>query len=143
MEINKLNICDLNKIYDLNFHQFKDEAWSLQQIEASMKNNSINFYGIKQNDKLICYASILNTADDINLLQIATDESFKKIGLASSLMNYLINLDTQKSFSLEVKSKNIPAINLYKKYDLKVLNVRKKYYKDGDDALCMFLRNKF
>ena len=37
---------------------------------------------------------------------------------------------------LEVRSKNINAIRLYQKYDFKIINIRKNYYKD-DDAIIM------
>ena len=39
--------------------------------------------------------------------------------------------------TLEVASKNIAAINLYEKFGFEIVNVRKNYYPDGDDAYLM------
>lgn len=44
--------------------------------------------------------------------------------------------------TLEVNVNNIPAINLYKKYNFKEVGLRKKYYKNTDDALIMTLNLK-
>ena len=43
------------------------------------------------------------------------------------------------SITLEVNTKNIPAINLYKKYNFKEVGLRKNYYKNCEDALIMTL----
>ena len=38
---------------------------------------------------------------------------------------------------LEVKRTNFPAINLYLSFGFEEINIRKKYYSDGEDALEM------
>lgn len=140
MDIVKLDKSHINQIHDLLFEQLGQEAWNVNQIENSFNSGSTFFYGMFDGDLLVCVASILVTVDDINLLDIATKENYKRQGKASTLLNYLISLKKpEQSFSLEVKSKNIPAIKLYKSVGFKALNMRKRYYKDGDDALCMFL----
>lgn len=140
MDIVKLNKSHINQIHSLLKEQLGQEAWNISQIESSFNSGSTFFYGMFDGDLLVCVASILVSLDDINLLDIATKEQYKRQGKASTILNYLISLKApEQSFSLEVKSKNIPAIKLYKSVGFKVLNTRKKYYKDGDDALCMFL----
>ena len=39
---------------------------------------------------------------------------------------------------LEVKRTNFPAINLYLGFGFEEIDIRKKYYIDGEDALVMF-----
>jgi ribosomal-protein-alanine N-acetyltransferase len=39
--------------------------------------------------------------------------------------------------SLEVRISNIPAQNLYKKFGLEIVSVRKDYYSDHEDAYLM------
>lgn len=140
MEIVKLEKNDISKIVDLFNEQFKNESWTENQILESFNSNATKFYGIIKNNVLICVASILITIDDINLLDIATKEEYKRQGYATKLLKYIISLKKEnQSVSLEVKSKNLPAIDLYESVGFKTLNVRHKYYKDGDDALCMFI----
>ncbi len=38
---------------------------------------------------------------------------------------------------LEVSSRNLPAVALYRKVGYEIYRERKKYYPDGSDALCM------
>lgn len=140
MQIQKLSFSHLDVLQEIYVEQFKNEAWTRQQITDSLNSSSTEFYGVFQNEKLVSFASILITPDDINLLHIATLNKHKNKGYAKSLLNFLLSLKkTEQTFSLEVKSKNTPAIKLYEQFGLKTLHVRKKYYKDGDDALCMFL----
>ena len=42
-----------------------------------------------------------------------------------------------KDITLEVNINNIPAINLYKKYNFEEVGIRKKYYNNVEDALIM------
>ena len=139
MEISKLNLNSLAELIEIYNEQFGTEAWTETQILDAFNNNAVSFYGIYENKMLVCFASILESLDDINLLDIATKEDYKNKGLASILMEFLISLKKEEqTFSLEVKSKNKTAIKLYEKFGFKTLHIRKKYYKDGDDALCMF-----
>ena len=140
IKVVKLALNHINIVYKLSKEQFKEESWTLNQLIDSFNSGSTAFYGVFNKDELVCFASILISPDDINLLDIATKETYKKMGYAKKLLAFLISLKSQEqTFSLEVKSKNTPAINLYTSMGFKTLNIRKKYYKDGDDALCMFI----
>lgn len=140
MEIVKLSIEHLEQILSLFEEQFKSEAWSREQIQSSLLTPSTSFYGIFVAKELVCVASILQSVDDINLLDIATKNEYKRKGYAKHMLNFLLGLKKDnQTFSLEVKSKNLPAIKLYESFGFKTLNIRKNYYKDGDNALCMFL----
>ena len=53
-------------------------------------------------------------------------------------MEYIINFCKKKNIkliNLEVSSKNLTAIQLYKSFDFKEVGVRKKYYKYSDALL--------
>ena len=140
MQIVKLTTQNLNELVELYNQQFGDEAWTKEQISSAFNNNSVAYYGILEGAELVCFAGIMESLDDINLLDIATKNGFKQKGYAKAMLRFLIALKKEnQTFSLEVKSKNLPAIKLYESFGFKTLNIRKKYYKDGDNALCMFL----
>ena len=61
----------------------------------------------------------------------------RKKGIGSKLLNEIIKMDC-KHIMLEVNTKNIGAVNLYKKNNFKIINTRKNYYKT-DDAYVMEL----
>ena len=139
MKIKKLEKNQIDDVFELFLEQFGSESWTKQQIADSFNSPSTSFYGIFEDNVLVCVASILNGIDDINLLDIATRQKFKRKGYARAMLSFLLTLkDKTQTMSLEVKSKNTPAINLYQSLGFKTLNIRKHYYKDGDDALCMF-----
>lgn len=70
-------------------------------------------------------------------MQLGKIKEIKVFG--SKLLEALINKakETCIFITLEVNVKNIPAINLYKKYNFKILGTRKKYYNNKFDAYIM------
>ncbi len=82
----------------------------------------------------------LESLDDVNILSIATKEKYKNKGFASALLEHLKKYSklNNKTLSLEVKSKNHVAINLYTKLGFKIVSSRLNYYKDKDTAIIMF-----
>ena len=74
----------------------------------------------------------------IELDYIIVDDNYRQRGIASKLIEYLINYASNNSISnitLEVNENNISAINLYQKYRFEVASRREKYYKDNDAIL--------
>ena len=72
--------------------------------------------------------------DNIDILSIYVEEKYRKKNLGSSLLEELINNNRylKQSIMLEVSTNNTPAINLYKKMGFQIINIRKKYYENGD-----------
>ena len=85
--------------------------------------------------------AIYNSINESHILNLAVAPNWQRIGLGSRLINYLIDLCGNKIF-LEVHKNNLPAINLYKKFNFVEIYIRKKYYntKSGrQDALVLVL----
>lgn len=79
--------------------------------------------------------------DRIEINQIEVLTKYQQNHIASSLMEYLINIAKEKQLSnitLEVKESNYKAINLYHKYNFVEVAKRKGYY-NGVDAILMEL----
>ena len=75
-------------------------------------------------------------------MNIVTKKDKRKLGIGSLLLEKLIDISKSRnlaSITLEVNEKNIPAINLYKKYNFQQVGVRKKYYDNTDTAILMTL----
>ncbi len=67
-------------------------------------------------------------------------DGYRKKGIAYRLINYVFDNYDFDSITLEVRSSNIAAINLYKKCGFKVCSIRKNYYGD-EDALMLIWEN--
>lgn len=106
----------------------------LFHIENLNPNETIYIY--KENNINRGFIHIQNGIDIIDLLNIIVKPEFQNQGIGSILLKYIIDNKQDKKIMLEVRSKNINAIKLYQKYDFKIINIRKNYYKD-DDAIIM------
>lgn len=106
----------------------------LFHIENLNSNETIYIY--KENNINKGFIHIQNGIDIIDLLNIIVKPEFQNQGIGSILLKYIIDNKQDKKIMLEVRSKNINAIKLYQKYDFKIINIRKNYYKD-DNAIIM------
>ena len=106
----------------------------LFHIENLNPNETIYIY--KENNINKGFIHIQNGLDIIDLLNIIVKPEYQNQGIGSVLLKYIIEIKQDKKIMLEVRSKNINAIKLYQKYDFKIINIRKNYYKD-DDAIIM------
>lgn len=106
----------------------------LFHIENLNPNETIYIY--KENNINKGFIHIQNGLDIIDILNIIVKPEYQNQGIGSVLLKYIIDNKQDKKIMLEVKSKNINAIKLYQKYDFKIINIRKNYYKD-DDAIIM------
>ena len=106
----------------------------LFHIENLNPNETIYIY--KENNIHKGFIPIPNGLDILDLLNIIVKPKYQNQGIGSVLLKYIIDNKQDKKIMLEVRSKNINAIKLYQKYDFKIINIRKNYYKD-DDAIIM------
>ena len=77
----------------------------------------------------------------MDLESIVVKKEYQRKHIASYLLDFLFNIAKKKnvvSIFLEVRTSNIKAQNLYRKYGFEIINIRKKYYKDNlEDAFIM------
>lgn len=99
-------------------------------------NSNETIYIYKENNINKGFIHIQNGLDIIDLLNIIVKPEYQNQGIGSVLLKYIIDNKQDKKIMLEVRSQNINAIKLYQKYDFKIINIRKNYYKD-DDAIIM------
>lgn len=120
-------IKELGKLINNNFDK-------LNNIEEIINNKEIIGYYI--DNKLVGILIYKRLYDITDLLYIVVDKLYRNKGIASTLLEYLIK--ESKKILLEVRCDNKNAIKLYKKYNFKIINIRKKYY-DNMDAYIMEL----
>ena len=73
--------------------------------------------------------------DRIEIDYIFVKEEFRRKGIASKLLNYIVNNNTLKNISLEVRISNSSAISFYESKGFEKVAVRKNYYNDEDGIL--------
>jgi ribosomal-protein-alanine N-acetyltransferase len=80
-------------------------------------------------------------ADEIHLVTIAVEPEMRRRGIASVLLNSLLDSDLARDkrlVTLEVRAGNTAAIELYRRYGFREVALRPRYYPDNhEDALVM------
>ena len=135
----------VNGVYELSKECFS-VPWTLDSINNEL-NNPLAKYIIAQDlstEEVVGFVGVWIIAGEGYITNIAVSPKYRNKGIASELLINLFNLC--KTFSceditLEVRSSNVAAQNLYKKFDFKEEGLRKGYYSDnGEDAIIMWKR---
>ncbi|WP_320664706.1 ribosomal protein S18-alanine N-acetyltransferase [Prochlorococcus sp. MIT 1223] len=115
--------------------------WSKEQWSRELNDTQRLCFGIFSHSEIIAMATGWIIDDELQITSIAVHPSHQQRGLGRKVLNQLLSkaheLGGDKAF-LEVKSTNSAAISLYLSLDFKIIGERKKYYKDGSDALVFF-----
>lgn len=80
-----------------------------------------------------------------HLVSIAVSQDFRKRGVAKALLsNSMAAIKKYKihEYVLEVRVSNYNAIKLYEQFKFQIVNIKKKYYRDGENAYYMTLNSK-
>ena len=134
----------LNLISEFEINEFHDEAYSFDTLSDIMKDNYLlknndNIFEISNEEDLIGYIIFHITEDFTDIYKIFIRDNDKRKGYATDLLNKVIELAKRynsKKIMIEVRSKNVSAINFYKNNGFEQITVRKDYYKNPlDDAL--------
>ena len=139
IEIRIMNISDLDSISNILLTDF-DDFWTYSVFKEELKNPNSKYILALEKDNIVGFGGIWKAVDDIHITNIVDKKSLRKNGIGSMLLNKLIELSKKEninSITLEVNTKNIPAIKLYEKYGFKNVGIRKKYYNGTDDAVIM------
>lgn len=124
-------------VQDLNEY---DDFWNEKILKDEFYNENSEYFVICE-DEIVCgFAGLWFNIDEAHIMNIAVRKDFRKNGIGSELLNFLIDEAKSKKkmcITLEVRDDNIPAIELYKKFNFEILGRRKKYYNNVNDAIIM------
>ena len=112
--------------------------WTKKQWESELKKEGVKVLAILLENSIVGICVLQVVIDEAQISYFAIKPKFRRNGYGSDLMGYLIqqceNLNLKK-ISLEVSEINVIAENFYSKFNFLTLGRRKKYYRDGSDAL--------
>ena len=139
VNVRKMEFRDIKKVVEL------EEKYLLESLgekllasELSEKNNGVSFYVIENDDVVIGYIGRYYFFQEAEVLNFVVDESYQRQGYGQKLFDKMVkDMKDVKKITLEVRASNIKGINFYTKIGFKQVGVRKKYYKNGEDALLL------
>ena len=136
LSIKEINETDIDLCYELDSNTIS--LWSKKQWIDELKKEDIKVFGLLLSNLVvgICVFHVVLDEAQINFFVI--NQKYRKKGFGSHLMDYLIEqcqkLNINKLF-LEVSHTNVIAEKFYNRFEFSTVGLRKKYYKDGSDAL--------
>lgn len=139
IKIREMNLEDFEKIKE-NLQADFDEFWTPSILKSELESQNSKYIVAVEDDNIVGFAGIIILPDDTEITNIVTKKSERKKGIGKLLLDKLIDMtrDAKKEIiSLEVNEKNIPAIELYKKFGFENVGKRKKYYNGINDAIIM------
>ncbi len=128
------------------FEQNFSDGWTENMLNSAFDGERFFAIGCFDGEILIGVVCLSLSFDTADIEDIVTEKSRRKEGVASLLLSkaedFIKSQKKQKIF-LEVRSSNLPAITLYKKFKYKQISQRNNYYFDGENALVMAKEIKY
>ncbi len=145
IKITKMTKEDLPGVWKVEENAFPI-PWPLSSFEEELNNLLATFLVAKIDKKIVGYIGMWFVMDECHIANIAVDQDYRRMGIATKLVNELFKLCKAHKTTyvmLEVRVSNIPAQKLYTKLGFKDEVLRKNYYKNPDgtreDAIIMSL----
>lgn len=145
LNIAKMTISDLDSIKDILSSDF-DDFWNYNILKEELESETSNYIVAKNGlNQIVGFGGYKILVDNADIMNIVTKKSCRKNGVGTLILQNIIDLIKSQNINhiiLEVNENNIPAINLYKKFDFITIAKRKKYYNGTDNAIIMELEIK-
>ena len=133
---------DIEGIFEISNLSF-NLPWSMESIKSEI-NNPLAKYIVakdKETNKVLGFIGIWIILGEGDITNIAVHPNFRKLRIGEKLLSSMITLCESLDcniINLEVRSSNLPAISLYKKFNFLEIGLRKGYYEDNkEDAILM------
>ena len=112
--------------------------WTKKQWQSEFDKRGTKVVAILFNEKIIGIYVVQIIIDEAQINYFSIKQKFRRKGYGSNLMSYLIKECEKlniKKLLLEVSENNLIAEIFYCKFNFLTVGRRKKYYKDGADAV--------
>ena len=140
--IEKMTLEHLKQIEE-NIEEEFDKFWNKEVLKDELDNPASSYIvALDENKNVVGYAGIWQPLEEAHITNIVTKKDKRQNKIGTKMIEKLIDMAKDRKLSditLEVNINNLPAINLYKKYQFKEVGLRKKYYNNIDDAIIMTL----
>ncbi len=130
---------DLKEIYSIEKRSFSD-PWTPSQILFEIVYRYSKGFVIEIEGRVVAFIFAMIVSDEAHIGDFAVDPDFRRRGLGEKLLRYFLDFAKERGVKrvvLEVRKSNLPARGLYEKCGFREVGVRKRYYKNGEDAIVM------
>ena len=97
-------------------------------INKEILSDTDSVYNYMDGEKVLGYLEIRLVDGVIDIMNLFVNEEDRKKGVATALMNKMIEEEDYSRIMLEVNENNNEAIRLYSKLGFKEISLRERYY---------------
>ena len=139
--IRPMIIDDVDEVYIVEEDCFVD-PWSKDSIRKELKNNLARYLVAQLDNKIVGYVGVWFVVDEGHITNVAVHSDYRGKKIGDRLVKEMVELCKENklvAMTLEVRTSNTVAQNLYRKYGFKMGGIRKEYYSDNkEDAIIMW-----
>ena len=135
---------DIPAVHELEVRLFPVDAWPLQMFWDELVQPETRRYLVAEGPEgIVGYAGLMCVQPIADVQTIAVVPEYEGRGIGAALLTDLIAEGRRRGAAdilLEVRADNPRAQQLYVRFGFEQIHVRKRYYRDGVDALIMRLQ---
>jgi ribosomal-protein-alanine N-acetyltransferase len=139
-----MTLDDVSAVNALEQRLFPADAWPLEMFLAELTQPETRRYVVAESGgAIVGYAGLMCIEPIADVQTIAVVPEFEGRGIGSALLTRLIDEARRRGAAdvlLEVREDNPRAQQLYVRFGFEQIHIRRKYYRDGVDALIMRLQ---
>lgn len=118
--------------------------WSEEAFQTEIERNQCARYVVAEyEEKVVGYGGMWIILNEAHITNVAVHPDYRGQGIGEAIMHGLVGTAIKQRVSgmtLEVRTSNKIAQNLYRKLGFAARGIRKAYYSDnGEDALIMWM----
>ena len=122
------------------------DPWSERDISDTIMHEGAMCFSAIKDGRLVAYVLGRIIPPEGEIYRVAVLPEYRERGIGYRLLDYAAKCargDGLEVLFLEVRSKNLPALALYRAYGFKKIGERRGYYKNPpDDAIVMLKASK-
>jgi len=138
MQFRKAVMQDVDAIWEIEQSVFSS-PWSRDQLAHELvANPTADHWVLDDGGSIIGFIMSYIVQYEIQIINIAVRLSHQYRGYGKRILSkYLSQFNEKIYFLLEVRESNLPAYQLYSHFGFEQIDIRRKYYHDGEDAIVM------
>lgn len=116
------------------------DPWSERSVASELTNPLSLWLVAMDGEKLTGYIGSQTVEGETDMMNVAVHPAYRRQGIAEQLILELVKSLKEKdshSLTLEVRSSNTPAKNLYEKLGFTQVGLRKNYYRNPKEDACI------
>jgi ribosomal-protein-alanine N-acetyltransferase len=143
-KIYPMDVSSIKSIININQLSFPI-SWSLDSLQSELDNKFAKYVILKKGSSIVGYGGMWIIIDEAHITNIAVHPAVRGTGAGDIIVEALFRICRKQkvtAITLEVRSSNFIAINLYEKHGFEKVSIRPHYYEDNrEDAVIMWNRN--